>query len=168
MLAPDLGDTWKENLLLYADALNQSDEADQLLADFETQAAELGETIGNGKTLSVVRFLPGEIRLYSDQSFTGVILTDMGLTVPEPAVGAETFLELSPEQVTKAGADYLYVSTYGSEADTDRAKVTGGSLWETIPVVKAGKVHELNDDLISGIGIQAAQEILDQFERELS
>ena len=167
VLAPDLGDTWKENFLLYADALNKSDEAERMLADFEAQAAELGETIGTGKSLSIVRFLPGEIRLYSDQSFSGVILTDMGLTVPEPAVGAETFVELSPEQVTKAEADYLYVSTYGPEDDTDRAKVTAGPLWETIPAVKADEVHDLNDDLISGIGIQAAQEILDQFEREL-
>jgi iron complex transport system substrate-binding protein len=167
VLAPDLGDTWKENFLLYADALNKSDEAEQMLADFEARAAELGRTIGTGKTLSIVRFLPGQIRLYSDKSFSGVILDDMGLTVPEPAVGEETYLELSPEQVTQAEADYLYVSTYGPEEDTDRAKVVGGPLWSTIPAVEAGQVHELHDDLISGIGIQAAQQILDQLEREL-
>jgi iron complex transport system substrate-binding protein len=69
--------------------------------------------------------------------------------------------------VTQADADYLYVSTYGPEDDTDRAKVVGGPLWSTIPAVEAGEVHELNDDLISGIGIQAAQQILDQLEREL-
>lgn len=167
VLAPDLGDTWKENFLLYADALNKSDEAEQMLADFETQAAELGQAIGTGKSLSIVRFLPGQIRLYSDQSFIGVILTDMGLTAPEPAIGEDTYLELSPEQVTTADADYLYASTYGPEDDTDRANVVGGPLWPRIPAVKAGEVHELNDDLLSGIGIQAAQQILDQFEREL-
>lgn len=168
VLAPDLGDTWKENFLLYADALNKSDEAEQMLSEFEDQAAQLGERIGTGKTLSIVRFLPGQIRLYSDRSFSGVILDDMGLTVPEPAVGEDTYLELSPEEVTTADADYLYVSTYGPQEDTDRAKVTAGPLWQKIPVVKAGEAHELNDDLLSGIGIQAAQQILDQFERELS
>ena len=167
VLAPDLGDTWKDNFRLYAEALNKSDEAEQMFEDFETQAAELGEKIGEGKSLSVVRFLPGQIRLYSDKSFSGVVLTDIGLTVPEPAVGEETFLELSPEQVTKAEADYVYVSTYGPVDDTDQAKVTGGPLWKTIPTVKSGSVFHLNDDLISGIGIQAAQEILDQFEKEL-
>lgn len=167
VLAPDLGDTWKDNFLLYADALNRSDEAKQMLADFKSQAAALGERIGAGKTLSIVRFLPGQIRLYSDESFTGVILEDMGLTVPEPAIGEDTYLELSPEQVTTAEADYLYVSTYGPEGDTDRAKVLGGPLWQRIAAVKAGEVHELNDDLMSGIGIQAAQQLLDQFEREL-
>jgi len=167
VLAPDLGDTWKENFLLYADALNKSEEAEQMLAAFEDQAAQLGERIGTGKSLSIVRFLPGQIRLYSDQSFTGVILDDMGLTVPEPAIGEDTYLELSPEQVTTADADYLYVSTYGPQEDTDRAEVTAGPLWQKIPAVKAGEAHELNDDLLSGIGIQAAQQILDQFEREL-
>lgn len=167
VLAPDLGDTWKDNFRLYADALNKSDEAERMLADFEAQAAELGEKLGEDKTLSIVRFLPGQIRLYSDKSFSGVILTDMGVAVPEPAVGEDTYLELSPEQVTKAEADYVYVSTYGPAADTDQAKVTGGPLWRTIPAVRAGAVHELNDDLISGIGIQAAQQILDQFQAEL-
>ena len=167
VLAPDLGDTWKDNLLLYADALNKTDEAEEMLADFESDAAELGETLGTGRTLSIVRFLPDQIRLYSDRSFTGVILDDMGLTVPKPAVGEDTYLEISPEQVTTAQADYLYVSTYGPEGDTDKAKVLDGPLWQRIPAVKAGQVHELEDDLLSGIGIQAARQILGQFEEEL-
>ena len=66
VLAPDLGDTWKDNFLLYADALNKTDEAKEMLADFESDAAELGKTLGTGKTLSIVRFLPDQIRLYSD------------------------------------------------------------------------------------------------------
>jgi len=167
VLAPDLGDTWKDNFRLYAEALGKSEQAEQLLDDFEAQAAELGEKLGEGKSLSIVRFLPGQIRLYSDRSFSGTILSDMGFTVPETAVGEDTYLELSPEQVTKAHADYIYVSAYGPADDTDRAKVTGGPLWNTIPAVKAGDVHQLNDDLISGIGIQAAQQILDQFEQDL-
>jgi iron complex transport system substrate-binding protein len=167
VLAPDLGDTWKENFRLYADALNKADEAEEMLADFEERAAALGERIGTGKTLSIVRFLPGQIRLYSDKSFSGVILTDMGLKVPEAAVGADTYAELSPEQVTKAEADYLYVSTYGPEEDTDQQTVMGGPLWKTLSAVEAGQVHRLNDDLMSGIGIQAADQILSQFEEEL-
>lgn len=167
VLAPDLGDTWKDNFRLYAEALGKSGEAEQLLADFEARAEDLGEAIGNGKTLSIVRFLPGQIRLYSDQSFTGVVLDDMGLTVPDAAVGENTYLELSLEEVTEADADFLYTSAYGPERDTDRAEVVGGPLWSTIAAVKVGDVYELNDDLLSGIGIQAAQQILDQFEREL-
>ncbi|TQL67966.1 iron complex transport system substrate-binding protein [Nocardioides albertanoniae] len=167
VLAPDVGDTWKDNFLLYADALNKTDEAKKMLSEFEGDAAEVGKSVGEGKTLSIVRFLPGQIRLYSDKSFTGVILDDMGMTVPEKAVGEDTFLELSPEQVTTAQADHLYVSTYGPENDTDKAKVLGGPLWKRIPAVEAGQVDEINDDLLTGIGIQAAQQILAQFEKEL-
>lgn len=167
VMAPDLGDTWKENFRLYAEALNKADEAEQMIAEFEQRAAELGQQLGQGKTLALVRFLPGEIRLYSDLSFTGTILDDMGLRVPEPAVGEDTFLALSPEEVTKAEADYMYVSTYGPIEDTEQETVTAGPLWETIPAVRAGEVHQLNDDLVSGIGIQAAEQILDQFEQDL-
>jgi iron complex transport system substrate-binding protein len=167
VLAPDLGDTWKDNFRLYAEALGKAEEAEQMLADFEERAAALGEKLGTGKTLSIVRFLPGQIRLYSDKSFTGVILTDMGLEVPTAAIGADTFAELSPEQVTKAEADYLYVSTYGPTEDTDQAEVVGGPLWKTLGAVQAGEVHQLNDDLLSGIGIQAAEQILTRFEADL-
>lgn len=60
------------------------------------------------------------------------------------------------------------LSHYGPESDTDRGEVLGGPLWSRIPAVEAGEVHELDDDLLSGIGIQAAQEILDRFEEDLS
>lgn len=167
VLAPDLGDTWKDNFRLYAEALGKSDEAEKMLADFESQARKTGELIGTGSTVSLVRFLPGQIRLYSDQSFSGTILTDMGLEVPASAVGEDTYLELSPEQVTEAEADFVYVSTYGPVNDTDQAKVVGGPLWQRIAAVRAGEVHELDDDLVSGIGIQAAQQILGQLGNEL-
>lgn len=167
VLAPDLGDTWKENFRLYAEALNKQDEAEELIADFESDAAELGKQIGPGKTLGIVRFLPGQIRVYSDLSFHGTIIEDMGLEVPAPAVGADTFLEVSPEQVTKADADFLYTSTYGDPGETDRAKILGGPLWKTLPAVRSGEVNELDDDLLSGIGIQAAQATLEVFEQDL-
>jgi iron complex transport system substrate-binding protein len=167
VLAPDLGDTWKDNFLLHAEALGKSDEAEQMLEDFESHAQQTGELIGTGSTVSLVRFLPGQIRLYSDQSFSGTILTDMGLEVPAPAVGEDTYLELSPEQVTQAEADFVYVSTYGPVDETDQAEVVGGPLWQRITAVASGEVHELDDDLVSGIGIQAAQQILDELGNDL-
>jgi iron complex transport system substrate-binding protein len=167
VLAPDLGDTWKQNFRLYADALNKKQQAEQMIAEYEQRAAELGRELPKDATVGIVRFLPGQIRLYSDLSFHGTILADMGVDVPAPARGEDTFLELSPEQVTKADSDQLYVSTYGPEQDTDKATVTTGPLWNTLDAVKQGNVHPLDDDLLSGIGIQAAQQTLDQFEREL-
>jgi iron complex transport system substrate-binding protein len=101
VLAPDLGDTWKDNFLLYAEALGKTEQAKQMLADFEKRAAAVGDTIGKGKTVSIVRFLPGQIRLYSDKSFSGTVITDMGLKVPEAARGADTFAALSAEQITR-------------------------------------------------------------------
>lgn len=167
VLAPDLGDTWKENLRLYAEALGKTEEAEEMLADYEQRAAALGERLGTDTTLSIVRFLPGQIRLYSDESFTGVILKDMGLDVPEPARGEDTYLELSPEQVTQAEADHLYLSHYGPAEETDRAEVTGGPLWNRLTAVQEDRVHRLDDDLLSGIGIQAAEKILTRFEKDL-
>lgn len=168
VLAPDLGDTWKQNLMLYAEALGRSERARELLEQFERRAAAVGEEVGPGQAVSIVRFLPGQIRLYSDESFSGTVLDDMGLTVPRPARGEDTYLELSPERIDAVGADHLYVSTYGDPGETSRAAVTGGPLWSRLPAVRDGEVDRLEDDLLSGIGIQAAQRLLDRFEQDLA
>jgi iron complex transport system substrate-binding protein len=167
VLAPDLGDTWKDNFLLYAEALGKTEQAKQMVADFERRAAAVGDTIGEGKSVSIVRFLPGEIRLYSDKSFIGTVITDMGLKVPEAARGADTFAALSAEQITKANADYIYVSTYGPATNTDRVKVVGGPLWSRLSAVQQDRMYDLDDDIISGIGIQAAEQLLHRFESNL-
>jgi iron complex transport system substrate-binding protein len=167
VLAPDLGDTWKQNFRLYADALNKKQKAEQMIADYEQRAAQIGRGVPADTTVGIVRFLPGEIRLYSDRSFHGTILEDMNAQVPAPARGEDTYLELSPEQVTKADSDQIYVSTYGPVGDTDQRLVTGAQLWKTIDAVKKGNVHPLDDDLLTGIGIQAANRTLDQFEKDL-
>jgi iron complex transport system substrate-binding protein len=167
VLAPDLGDTWKQNFRLYADALNKEQQADRMIEEFEQRAAQIGEDLPEDTTVSLVRFLPGEIRLYSDRSFHGTILEDMGVEVPEPARGEDTYLALSPEQITKADSDAVFVSTYGPEQDTAKAKVVGGPLWRTLDAVRSGHVYSINDDLVSGIGIQAAQVTLDLLEQRL-
>lgn len=57
----DMGDTWKETLLLAGQALGEQSRAEELIADYETRAAEVGEAVTGGDPAStevrVVRFL---------------------------------------------------------------------------------------------------------------
>lgn len=172
VFAADVGVSWKETLLLAAEALGEPERAQQLLADYEMRAAAVGEAVADGEPgsveVSVVRFLPGQIRLYGEASFIGTVLDDAGFARPPAQQVAETFVEASPEQVGLADGDVLFTAVYGDAADTDVDAVTAGPVWQALPVVQRGDVHEVSDDTwMLGIGVTAAGLVLDDIEAVL-
>jgi len=161
VFSESVGYTWKENVRLHAEALGRQDEADELMAAYDRRAAEIADDLADDATISLVRFVPGETRLYSEKSFSGVITNDVGAKVPEPARGADTFIELSQEKLGLADGDYILTSTYGAADDTERSDITGSGLWTGLAAVEDGRTAQVDDDLITGIGIQAANGFLD-------
>lgn len=172
VLAADVGDTWKDTLRLVGEALGRGDRAEELIGDYEARAAEVGRAVTGGDpagvSVSMVRFLPGQVRMYGEASFIGTVLADAGFARPPSQQVADTFVEVSPEQITQADADVVFTSVYGDPAATDRAAVTGGPLWSRLGAVQAGDTHEVSDDTwMLGIGVTAANLVLDDIERLL-
>jgi iron complex transport system substrate-binding protein len=172
VFAGDVGDTWKDTLRLAGEALGRSDRAEQLIADYEARASEVGAAVAGGDagslSVSVVRFLPGQIRLYAEASFIGTVLADAGFARPEPVQVPETFVEVSPEQIALADADVVFTTTYGDPAKTAQDDVLGGPLWKRLEAVQSGNVHAVPDDIwMLGIGVTAANLVLDDIERLL-
>ncbi|MDK3258195.1 ABC transporter substrate-binding protein [Blastococcus capsensis] len=168
VFAADLGDTWKENFLLDAEALGKEEEAEQLLADYEEQADELGQAIGDpgATTISPLRFVGGPIRAYQPESFIGTVLADIGLDLVElPEGEVATFAELSAEQLTQANGDVVLYSSYGSADESGEAAVVAGPLWPRLPAVENGRAYAVEDDVFyTGIGLKAAMLQLEQLE----
>lgn len=168
VFAEKTGDAWKQNFLLFGDALGKKGEAEQRLADYAARAKALGEKIGAADiTLSLVRFLPGEIRLYGPRSFSGTVLADVGFQ--RPAIVNDTkeiAVNISPEQIAKGDADVVFTTTYGPAKDTDKAKTD--KLWAGLGAVKAGKAFEVSDDSwMLAIGPTGADLILADLEKHL-
>ncbi|MGY2127359.1 ABC transporter substrate-binding protein [Blastococcus sp. SYSU DS0617] len=166
VFAADLGDTWKENFRLDAEALGLEDEAEELLAEYEQQAADLGEAIGDpaGTTVSPLRFVGGPIRAYQPQSFIGTVLADIGLDQVELPTGeTATFAEVSPERITDADADVVLYSSYGPADESGEAAVIAGPLWPLLTAVQNGRAFQVDDDVFyTGIGLRAATLQLEQ------
>jgi iron complex transport system substrate-binding protein len=159
VFAADVGDTWKENFLLDAEALGREEEAQDLLDEYEREAAELGEAIGDpaATTVSPLRFVGGVIRAYQPDSFIGTVLADIGLDQVELDAGRPTFAELSPEQVTSADADIVLFSSYGPVEESGEAAVVAGPLWPRLTAVAEGRAYPVEDDVFfTGIGLRAA------------
>lgn len=177
VLAEGVGVTWKENFLLHADALGKTEEAKQIVADYDARAAEVTDAIGGPDAaaeleVSALRFIAGaDTRLYGPESFIGTVLADVGLGRPDIVEEAEDgfAVEISPEQVDKADGDAIFYTSYGSSDESGEDAAVGGPLWDTLTAVQNDMAFPVDDDLwFLGIGYTAANQILDELEQHLA
>ncbi|WP_267244434.1 ABC transporter substrate-binding protein [Streptomyces sp. PR69] len=162
------GFTWKENYLLNAAALDRTAEAKAKLAAYEEKARQLGEDVaeasgGEGKpTVSMVRYMPGKIRLYAKASFIGTILDDSGLPRPKNQQTDDLAVEISPEKIDDADADWIFTGVYGDPKATQRDTARSNPLWKKLKAVKAGRAEDVPDETwYLGLGVTAADRVLD-------
>lgn len=171
VMAESIGSSWKHNFQLFAEALGMSEKADRMLAAYEQRANKLGKKIGKpGKVdVSVIRFLPGEIRIYQQGSYIGTILSDVGLGRPDTQDGDGLQKVISSERIKAADGDVIFVTTWGPKKKTQLSSVTDSKLWQRLDAVQAGDVHFVPDSYwIVGLGIGSANEVLDDLEKYLT
>ncbi|MFE5793051.1 ABC transporter substrate-binding protein [Streptomyces sp. NPDC056503] len=163
------GFTWKENYLLNAAALDKTAEAKEKLAAYEAKAERLGTDIGADKpTISMVRYLPGKIRLYAKASFIGTILEDAGLPRPKNQQVDDLAVEVSPEKIDQADADWIFTGVYGDAKATKKDAAQGNPLWKNLTAVKAGQAKDVPDETwYLGLGVTAANSVLDDLRADL-
>ncbi|MFE1266296.1 ABC transporter substrate-binding protein [Streptomyces sp. NPDC058758] len=163
------GFTWKENYLLNAAALDKTAEAKAKLAAYETKAKKLGEDVGPNKpVVSMVRYLPGKIRLYAKASFIGTILEDAGLPRPKNQQIDELAAEISPEKIDQADGDWIFTGVYGDAKATKKDAAQGNPLWKNLKAVKAGQAKDVPDETwYLGLGVTAANSVLDDLRADL-
>ncbi|MFD1150275.1 ABC transporter substrate-binding protein [Saccharothrix hoggarensis] len=164
------GYTWKENFRLNAAALDKVEEAEKLLSDYEARAKRVGEALesklGKRPTVTMLRFMPGKIRLYARKSFIGTILVDAGIPQPPVSQVDDLAVEVSTEEIGKADADWILIGTYGDQGKTAQQQVLGGPLWQTLGAVKAGHAKPVADETwFLGLGVLAADEVLTDLEK---
>ena len=139
VFAERTGVTWKENFDLHAEALNRTEEAELVESEYAGRIEEFQEAMGDRleeTEVSVVRFLPDQVRLYQKGSFVGTVLEDAGLSRPESQRDEEeTFLEANREQIGDLNGDVMFVSTYGPAEETPIEQFQSDPLWSGLEVV---------------------------------
>jgi iron complex transport system substrate-binding protein len=158
------GQNWTDQVRLTGAALGREADADALVAAFEARAAEVGAAIGAaGTTASIVRFIPGQTRLYGPTTFSGSVLTQVGFDLGDkgydPAFGMAL---LSAEQLEMVDADVIFATTFAGEGS---ARPDFEALWANLPAVAGGRQFDVEDSTwMTGIGVLGANEILDDLE----
>ncbi|WHT18279.1 iron-siderophore ABC transporter substrate-binding protein [Crossiella sp. CA-258035] len=166
------GYTWKENFRLNAAALDRTADAEKMIKDYEAHALAAGNRIearqGKRPTVSMVRFMPGRIRLYANKSLIGTVLADAKLPRPQSQQVDDLAVEVSSENLAKADGDVIFIGTYGDPAKTAQKDVLASPIWQQLGAVKAGRSHSVNDETwYLGLGVLAADSVISDLERLL-
>jgi iron complex transport system substrate-binding protein len=162
VLTETVGVVWKQNLLSNGESLGKLAEAEALLADYDARLADLRAALGDLPTVSVVRFLPGQVRIYLSESFIGTIISDAGLPRPTAQQAKEFALYVDREGIALMDADVMFVTSYGPAEATSLEQFRQDPLWQALRVVREGNVHFVPDAYwMLGIGPIAANMVVD-------
>ncbi|HJV31192.1 MAG TPA: iron-siderophore ABC transporter substrate-binding protein [Bacillales bacterium] len=172
VFAETLRGDWKENFKLYAKAVNKVDKGNEVLAQYDSRIADLKAKLGDQltKKVSMVRFMAGDVRIYHKDTFSGVILDQLGFARPE-SQNVNDFAErnVTKERVPAMDGDILFYFTYetgdGKASELEKEWLND-PLFKNLQVVKNGEVHKVNDTIWNTAGgVLAANLMLDDIEK---
>ena len=169
VFAETVGYVWRENFLLFAQALGKEDEAQQVIANYEARLrdfkARMGERLAT--EVSVIRVMQDGVRIIQRNMYIGVVLADAGLARPPAQDVDDRFQLVSFEQIPEMGGDVIFVSYYGQD-DAALQKLLAQPLWQANETVAAGHAYPVNDETWHlGLGYLAAHHVLDDLEKYL-
>lgn len=171
VFAETLRGDWQENFSLYSKAINKEEVGKEKLAAYNQRIEDLKASLGDQtqQEVSIVRFMAGDVRIYHKDSFSGVILEQLGFSRPEEQ-NVEDFAErgVTKERIPAMDGDILFYFTYetgDSEATKLEEEWIKDPLFQNLEVAKADKVFKVDDVIWNTAGgYLAANLMLDDLE----
>lgn len=169
VMSETLRGEWQTNFKLYAEALNKKAEGDALLADFAQKIGDAKTTLGDNlqKKVSIVRFMPDKTRIYYNETFSGMLLDQLGMARPE-AQSKDGFADdVNKDRIPDMDGDILFYFMYNPDGSDTTQKVAdewmNDPLWKNLSVAKNNNVHQVDDAIwnTSG-GIISANKMIDE------
>lgn len=172
VFAETLRGDWKQNFELYAKAVNKEEKGKEVLADYDKRIEDIKGKLGDklNMKVSMVRFMAGDVRIYHKDTFSGVILNELGFARPE-SQDVDDFAEknVTKERIPAMDGDILFYFTY-EEGDGKASQVEKqwieDPLFKNLEVSKKGNVHKVSDTIWNTAGgVIAANLMLDDIEK---
>ncbi|WP_078427339.1 ABC transporter substrate-binding protein [Alkalihalobacterium alkalinitrilicum] len=174
IFAETLRGNWKINFGLYAEALNKQEEGQRVLDSYADRITAIQEEAGEklDMQVSMVRFMGGDVRIYQKDSFSGVILDEIGFARPEAQnVDEFAIMGATKEMTPQMDGDILFYFTYET-GDGEGSKVEeewlNDPLFQQLPVVANGNAHKVDDSIWNTAGgVIAANLMIDDLENKI-
>ncbi len=155
--------TWQEVFKSYGEALGKGKEAEAVINSYEKRVANFKQVMGNrlATKVSVVRFLPSEVRLYMKASFSGTVLQDLGLARPPSQEQQKPKESISVEAIPRADGDILFIAQSDPHSKLYQ-QFTKNPLWQRLKAVQSQQVYQVDYEYwIGGSGPIAANLVVD-------
>jgi len=173
VFAETLRGDWRENFEFYSKALNKEKEGQEILNDFDNRIQSIAEKAGDklNTEISVLRFLPGQTRIYLKDSFAGVIFNQIGFKRPESQDINDFAIKIGKERLQEADGDVIFYFTYETgdgEGVARKEEWLNDPLFKNLGAAKNKKVFEVDDAIWNTAGgIMAANLMLDDINKFL-
>lgn len=170
VMSETIGGEWQENMKLYADVLGKSAEAETALAAFDARTKAIHDALGDqvNEQISMVRFSPNRTRIYYKETFSGLILDQIGFKRPPAQDRNEFAEEVTKERIPDMAGDrifYFSSDVRDAEPEANLADWLADPLWSNLEAVKAGKAQRVSEIIWNTAGgIYAANLMLDEIE----
>jgi iron complex transport system substrate-binding protein len=167
---------WKANLRKVAEILDRSERVEELISDYDARVEELRADLGGepeSVTVSIIDPRGETIAVYQPGSFSGSILTDVGLRLSpgEWENEDEQFDEVSFELVPEYDGDMLVVLGAFDPEDEEQSGLAedflSDPLVQRLEAVREGNVHTITGITWNNGSALTAGAVLDDIERFL-
>ncbi|MBU5353331.1 iron-siderophore ABC transporter substrate-binding protein [Paenibacillus barcinonensis] len=141
---------WKETLKLVGESLNKTQEADKLLADWETRVADFKEKMGDRLPIeaTITNFREDQVRIFY-MGYAGKILKELGFTRPAGHDQDTWGVQLaSKENIPDMNADMIFNFNSGTDLaaiEKNYKDWTSSPLWKNLDAVKNNQLYQVDE-----------------------
>ncbi|MBN9333764.1 iron-siderophore ABC transporter substrate-binding protein [Devosia sp.] len=171
VMSETIGGEWQDNMTFYASVLGKDAEAETALAAFNARTKAIHDALGDqvNEEISMVRFSPNRTRIYYKETFSGLILDQIGFKRPAAQDKNEFAEEVTKERIPDMAGDRIFYFSNdlnGAEPEANLADWLADPLWNNLEAVKAGKAQRVSEIIWNtGGGIYSAHLMLDDIEK---
>jgi iron complex transport system substrate-binding protein len=164
------GVQWKLNTRLHGEALGRTNDAEELLIDYDRRSARLRRRLGGRAArteVSVVLVTRTGVRMAGRESFPGSVLGDLALSRPRSQEGSREYETVSREQMPALDGDLMLLSVAPRAREAFR-RLEATPEWRRLSVVRSGRVVRVDAGTWwSGGGILASRAAMRDVARAL-
>ena len=170
IFSEELSGQWKVNFKLYAETLNKTVEGEQKMKEFDDRVAAAKEELGEklATKVSIVRFSLKDVRIYQKDTFSGVLLEQLGMARPA-SQDVDNFIEtVSEEAMEVMDGDIMFYFLTEEAAGEVASQWLASPVFKSLNVAKNNQVYEVNETIWNTAGgIKAANLLLDDILKRL-
>lgn len=141
---------WKETVKLAGEAMNKTEDATKLLADWETRVADFKAKMGNRLPIeaTITNFRADQVRIFY-MGYAGKILKELGFTRPAGHDADKWGVELtSKEAIPDMNADMIFNFNSGTDTaaiEKNYKDWTSSPLWKNLDAVKNNQLYQVDE-----------------------